>query len=242
VSVPGVSSSNVKKRIDAILANRVGEAIGPWQKMILGTAIALVFVVPLGAGAVYGPRFAVQVQEMVFVPRPADEMVFVPKPDGGATPGSSGAEGAGSAEGADALATKVAYALVVVDPLRPLGPRLTRSPMTYCDAASAAAAQCGAGGIGRGEMSATAVTPTELARLISAALDRPVEDRTRLTGRFTMKITWAPETGQPAIFTAVREQLGLTLVPIGLAARASHAETVTVSAPLPPAAATRPNR
>ena len=45
----------MRKRVDAILANRVGEAIGPWKKMTLGTAIALVFVVPLGAGAMDAP-------------------------------------------------------------------------------------------------------------------------------------------------------------------------------------------
>jgi uncharacterized protein (TIGR03435 family) len=44
---------------------------------------------------------------------------------------------------------------------------------------------------------------------------KPVIDRTGLTGNFDVRLTWTPDrTSMPeALFTAVREQLGLDLVP-----------------------------
>ncbi|MFZ0337118.1 MAG: TIGR03435 family protein [Terracidiphilus sp.] len=58
-----------------------------------------------------------------------------------------------------------------------------------------------------------------------AVLDRPVVDKTGLTGRFDFDLTWAPDASQfggevpvapadatsPPLFTAIREQLGLRL-------------------------------
>ena len=50
-SVSGVGSANVRQRIDAILANRIGEATGPWKKVMLSGIILGVVIVPLAAGA-----------------------------------------------------------------------------------------------------------------------------------------------------------------------------------------------
>ena len=58
-----------------------------------------------------------------------------------------------------------------------------------------------------------------------AVLDRPVVDKTGLTGRYDFDLTWAPDASQfggevpvapadassPPLFTAIREQLGLRL-------------------------------
>jgi len=78
---------------------------------------------------------------------------------------------------------------------------------------------------------------SELSRVLSYRLDRPVVDRTGLTGRYNFTLTWTPaenegglmarlplppelraqtvsqsgQTGGPSIFTAVKEQLGLQL-------------------------------
>ena len=50
-SVSGVGSANVRQRIEAILANRIGEATGPWKKVMLSGIILCVVIVPLAAGA-----------------------------------------------------------------------------------------------------------------------------------------------------------------------------------------------
>ncbi|HEX4138093.1 MAG TPA: TIGR03435 family protein [Bryobacteraceae bacterium] len=50
---------------------------------------------------------------------------------------------------------------------------------------------------------------------LSSILDRPVLDRTGLTGIFNFHLQWMPEqgddAGSPSIFTALQEQLGLKL-------------------------------
>jgi uncharacterized protein (TIGR03435 family) len=81
---------------------------------------------------------------------------------------------------------------------------------------------------------ADGVTLEELARLLNLLVDRHVIDETGVSGRFDIHLTFgrdqavaklpqlspspsapgvAPEPGDPAIFTAVQEQLGLKLVP-----------------------------
>jgi beta-lactamase regulating signal transducer with metallopeptidase domain len=50
-SVSGVGSANVRQRIEAILANRIGEATGVWQQMLLSALMLCVVIVPLAAGA-----------------------------------------------------------------------------------------------------------------------------------------------------------------------------------------------
>jgi uncharacterized protein (TIGR03435 family) len=106
-----------------------------------------------------------------------------------------------------------------------LGPRL-HAAITDCTPA----APCGAGFNRRGAMSATAVSFSVLVKSLSTWTDRPVIDRTGLSGLFDWDLAWdpdamapsaSPETGPtgPAatrgvsLFTALREQLGLTLQP-----------------------------
>ena len=53
---------------------------------------------------------------------------------------------------------------------------------------------------------------------LNREVDRPVVDRTNLTGRYSFTLKWSPDplasSGlSPSIFTAVREQLGLRLEP-----------------------------
>jgi uncharacterized protein (TIGR03435 family) len=71
---------------------------------------------------------------------------------------------------------------------------------------------------------------SQLANVLSARVDRPVEDRTGLTGLYAYDLRWAaavqagsPNDGPPSalpdnlptsIFSAIQEQLGLKLEPI----------------------------
>jgi uncharacterized protein (TIGR03435 family) len=59
---------------------------------------------------------------------------------------------------------------------------------------------------------------SQLVFALNREVDRPVVDRTNLTGRYAFALKWSPDalasTGTaPSIFTAVREQLGLRLEP-----------------------------
>ena len=99
-----------------------------------------------------------------------------------------------------------------------------------------AAEECPAGAcdirFSPGMLSARGVTMTALASELSWWVDRIVTDQTSLAGRFDVELDWAPErlpslpfmlstpnqsstgrvdTNAPSIFTAVREQLGLSL-------------------------------
>lgn len=67
---------------------------------------------------------------------------------------------------------------------------------------------------GPGRLTGTAVTMPMLVTLLSnfPIVGRIVEDRSMLDGPFDVDLTWAiSATDAPSIFTAVREQLGLTL-------------------------------
>lgn len=113
-----------------------------------------------------------------------------------------------------------------------LGPGLTKSDFD-CDAYAAgphpppspgrAAPPCGER-INRGALWGSAVTMTQFATSLTPFVSRFTTDRTGLTGRYDMELTWTPEQLPPAtapaagdptgasIFTAIQEQLGLKLV------------------------------
>jgi uncharacterized protein (TIGR03435 family) len=138
------------------------------------------------------------------------------------------------------------YALVPARPDRRLGPHLRRSKRTGCDSVTRAARgrsepqplppPTGAGAPPCGsrrlpsQWIADAVPLSTLVSMISVELSRQVVDRTGLTGRFDVRLTFMPErplaltfvSGEqfpppdpdaPLLATAVREQLGLRLEP-----------------------------
>src|SRR5262249_29862141 len=82
---------------------------------------------------------------------------------------------------------------------------------------------------GAGHLSANGLMISQLANVLSPYVDRPVIDRTGLSGGFDVTLTWTPSPGEstgpgederaplhptsdgPSIFTAIQEQLGLKL-------------------------------
>jgi uncharacterized protein (TIGR03435 family) len=104
---------------------------------------------------------------------------------------------------------------------------------------------CGRGMVNASAIRNSAMTLTQLGNLLSPRVERPVQDRTGLTGNFYLDLQWKPEagplgpsdTGLPdglptSIFTALQEQLGLKLESIkgSLAALViDHAEPPTAN-------------
>jgi len=83
-------------------------------------------------------------------------------------------------------------------------------------------APCGALMNSPGHTQGNKLTAGELAGSLSFFLDRPVLDKTGLTGKYDIELRWTPErillqpsplpdTAPPSIFTAIQEQLGLRL-------------------------------
>jgi uncharacterized protein (TIGR03435 family) len=81
-----------------------------------------------------------------------------------------------------------------------------------------------------GQMIGTNTTMANLSLYLARQLDRPVLDRTGLTGKYDFKFEWTPDTGPcatssdgttptvlvsssnaPSLFTALQEELGLKL-------------------------------
>lgn len=92
------------------------------------------------------------------------------------------------------------------------GPRLKPNDCRF-DGGS----KCGGYSWGGKELSGTGVQLAELASMLTDSVDRPVVDKTGLSGRFDFKLHWTPEeatvydAASPSIFTALQEQLGLRL-------------------------------
>jgi uncharacterized protein (TIGR03435 family) len=70
-----------------------------------------------------------------------------------------------------------------------------------------------------GTLHGTHVTADILANVLSNQLGRPVQNMTKLDGKFDFTLRWAPDTAaavdfqdRPTLFTAIREQLGFRLV------------------------------
>jgi uncharacterized protein (TIGR03435 family) len=84
--VPGVTGSDLAKRIDAIMASQVGEAVSRGQQMVLGAATMLVIAIPVGLGVLIGPRISAQ-QPAAAASGPAFEVASIkPNAAGSAAP------------------------------------------------------------------------------------------------------------------------------------------------------------
>ena len=121
-----------------------------------------------------------------------------------------------------------AFALVVARRDRRLGPELRESSIDCSAEAAGAKADpdrwCGIRAAG-GVINGRAVSAALLAGNLSGypAIDRPVIDRTGLTGRYDFRLEYSPAfvqqpadavpTPGPSLFTALTEQLGLSLQP-----------------------------
>jgi uncharacterized protein (TIGR03435 family) len=116
------------------------------------------------------------------------------------------------------------YALIVARADGKLGPQLLPSTLTECaektppNNNASAPLPCGGGFARAGDLAGRAVAFTVLTANISNAADRPVVDRTGLTGTFDWRLRWTPEPlprAEPldsvTLFTALQEQLGLKL-------------------------------
>lgn len=135
-------------------------------------------------------------------------------------------------------ASVAAWALVRDRPSGELGPqmRITTGPCASVETpAEAAAAKCGLTG-GIGGFSGEGATVSSMLSLLSANLLTPVVDETGLTGRFDVELRWDPRADKLvtdpfvelglSLFTAIREQLGLSLRPTEAQGRALAIERI----------------
>jgi len=62
VCVAGVTGSDLKRRIEAIMTNRIAPNLGPGRKILLAAAGIAAIMVPVGIGIVWAPRLRAQAQ------------------------------------------------------------------------------------------------------------------------------------------------------------------------------------
>ena len=112
---------------------------------------------------------------------------------------------------------------VFVMTVLPDGPKLKQSPPLPAGSDDPAKLVQGSWHIGRGSLSATRMKLSTLADNLSGPVERNILDRTGLTGVYDIDLKWTPEDRAnagtdngagdtpPAIFEALKEQLGLKL-------------------------------
>lgn len=102
------------------------------------------------------------------------------------------------------------FALVVADPGRGVKPAMTMSTRN-CDAPGSCPSS-----LNPGKAEIIGRPMSSLLRYFSSMSNRPVVDKTGLTGTYDFTLTFRTnelDTSQPSFFTALDEQLGLKLVP-----------------------------
>jgi hypothetical protein len=104
------------------------------------------------------------------------------------------------------------FALVRATSDGPLGPKLIPTSRVDCDPPSSAATSCALEST-PGTISGSGVTLVQLADFLARELKRPVVERTTLSGRFDLELTFAPDRSAASLVAAVRDQLGLMLEP-----------------------------
>lgn len=122
------------------------------------------------------------------------------------------------------------YALVPFKPAAALGPKISRSPEAACPSNPTGNNFCGVS-VQPGRMVGQRVTMARIALELSSFADRPVQDRTGLSGSFDFQLSWTPDenistdgrvkllngaqldASGPSFYSAVQEQLGLKLQP-----------------------------
>ncbi len=93
--VPGITGSDLKKRIEAIMTNRALRSLNPAKKLALATACLTAFAAPVLIGIVHTPvaRAEAQVSYPETTPRPAFEAASVKENHSGSREASWGCRG-----------------------------------------------------------------------------------------------------------------------------------------------------
>jgi uncharacterized protein (TIGR03435 family) len=104
-------------------------------------------------------------------------------------------------------------AMVMARPDGRPGPQLLAAD-PKCAADSGPGPGCGSN-VGNGTLRSAGIPMTRLAGELTGWVERPVVDRTGLTGRYAVQLEWSPDPqagdARPSLFTALQEQLGIRL-------------------------------